>query len=64
MQAVVDYNYRFTNINVGHAGKHHDAYVLRVSELFRKASSGDLLPNWTETIDNIDMQLFLICDQT
>ena len=33
MQAVVDYNYRFININVGHAGKHHDAHVVRESSL-------------------------------
>ncbi|VDI70617.1 Hypothetical predicted protein [Mytilus galloprovincialis] len=48
LQAVVDYNYRFTNINVGHAGKHHDAHVLRESSVFLKASAGELLPNWTE----------------
>ena len=33
MQAVVNYNYRFININVGHAGKHHNAHVLRESSL-------------------------------
>ncbi|VDH90049.1 Hypothetical predicted protein, partial [Mytilus galloprovincialis] len=47
LQAVVDYNYRFSNINVGHAGKQHDAHVLRELSVFLKASAGELLPNWT-----------------
>ena len=62
IQGVVDYIYRFTNINVGHAGKHHDAHVLRESPLFRKACAGQLLPRWTETIDNTEIPLFLIGD--
>ena len=62
MQAVVDYNYRFTNIDVGHAGKHHDAHVLRESSLYHKAWAGELLPSWTENIDNTDVPLFLIGD--
>jgi hypothetical protein len=47
MQVVVDFNHRFTNINVGHAGKHHDSHVFRESPLFEKANSGELLPRWT-----------------
>lgn len=63
MQAVVDYNYMFININVRHVGKLYDASVLQKSELFRKASSGDLhFQNWTENIFNIDIPLFLIGD--
>lgn len=62
MQAVVDYNYRFTNIVVGHAGKHHDAHVLRESSLYHKACADELLPSWTENIDNTDVPLFLIGD--
>lgn len=61
MQGVVDYNYRFTHINVGHDGK-HDAHVLRESPLFRKAFAGQLLSHWTETIDNTEIPLFLIGD--
>jgi hypothetical protein len=62
MQAVVDFNYRFTNINVGHAGKYHDAHVFRESSLFEKANSGELLPRWSENIDNTQVPLFLIGD--
>jgi hypothetical protein len=62
MQAVVDFNYKFTNINVGHAGKHHDAHVFHESSLFEKANSGELLPRWTENIDNTQVPLFLIGD--
>ncbi|XP_063415006.1 uncharacterized protein LOC134696969 [Mytilus trossulus] len=62
LQAVVDYNYRFTNINVGHAGKHHDAHVLRKSSVFLKASAGELLLNWTENLDNVEVPPFIIGD--
>jgi hypothetical protein len=62
MQAVVDYNYRFINIDVGHVGKHHDTHVLWESSLYLKAGSGDLLPRRTEYIDNTEVPVFLIGD--
>ena len=62
MQAVVNYNYRFINTDVGHVGKHHDTHVLWESSLYLKAGSGDLLPRRTEYIDNTEVPLFLIGD--
>ncbi|CAG2228172.1 unnamed protein product [Mytilus edulis] len=44
------------------AWKHHDAHVLRESSVFLKASAGELLPNWTENLDNVEVPPFIIGD--
>ena len=45
VQAVVDHDYLFTDLNIGWPGSVHDARVLVHSELYTKAMSGDLLPS-------------------
>ncbi|CAM4708179.1 unnamed protein product [Lepidochelys olivacea] len=44
LQALVDHNGRFTNINVGWLGKVHDARVFRNSGLFQKLQEGTFIP--------------------
>ena len=62
MQAVVNHDYRFLNISVGHCGKHHDGYVLQHSALFDKATSGQLIPDWYQEINGVNVPLYFVGD--
>ena len=60
LQAVVDHKYRFININVGHPGKHHDAYVFKESSLFEYPEQ--FFPDWKKNILGTNVPLFVIGD--
>jgi len=62
MQAVVDSQDRFIDVNIGWPGKVHDARVLANSTFYNKASSGTLLPNWTRTINGVNVPLLILGD--
>ena len=55
IQAVVDSQGHFIDVNIGWPGKVHDARVLANSTLYRKANSGTLLPDWKQTINGVDV---------
>ena len=60
MQAVVDSQGQFIDVNIGWPGKVHDARVLANSTFYNKASSGTLLPNWTRTINGVNVPLLIL----
>lgn len=62
LQAVVDHRMRFWDINVGRAGKIHDARVFALSSLYQRGTDGTLFPDWTETFEGVDVPLVLLGD--
>ena len=62
LQAVVDHELRFWNINVGWPGRVHDARVFSNSVLFQKAQAGTLLPNLSRSLSGIDVPLVILGD--
>ncbi|XP_028297768.1 protein ANTAGONIST OF LIKE HETEROCHROMATIN PROTEIN 1-like [Gouania willdenowi] len=62
LQAVVDHDLKFWNINIGWPGKVHDARAFANSSLYQRAQSGTLLPNWTETFEGVDVPLLILGD--
>ena len=62
MHTVVDSQGRFIDVNIGWPGKVHDARVLANSTFYNKASSGTLLPNWTRTINSVNVPLLILGD--
>ena len=62
VQAVVDANYLFTDLNVGWPGSVHDARVLSNSELYRKCINHEYLQGDGLQINNSTIPLFLIGD--
>ena len=62
VQAVVDANYLFIDLNVGWPGSVHDAHVLSNSELYRKCINHEYLQGDGLQINNSTIPLFLIGD--
>ncbi|KAK7925393.1 hypothetical protein WMY93_007703 [Mugilogobius chulae] len=62
LQAVVDHRLRFWDINVGRAGKIHDARVFALSSLYQRGMDGKLFPDWRETFEGVDVPLVLLGD--
>ncbi|XP_051793477.1 uncharacterized protein LOC127530540 [Acanthochromis polyacanthus] len=62
LQAVVDHRMRFWDINVGRAGKIHDARVFALSSLYQRGMNGTLLLDWTERFEGVDVPLVLLGD--
>ena len=62
MQAVVDFRGMFMDVNVGWPGKVHDARVFANSPFYRKANSGILFPNWTRTLNGVEVPLIILGD--
>ena len=62
MQAVVDSQGRFIDVNIGWPGKVHDARVHANSTFYNKVSSGTLLPNWTRIINGVNVPLLILGD--
>ena len=62
MQAVVDYRYMFMDVCIGWPGRVHDARVLSNSNLYSKACSGCLFPDWKRNIGGVDIPLLLLGD--
>ena len=64
LQAVIDHECRFWNVNVGWPGRVHDARVLTNSTLFEEAQKGRLLPDTTEIIHGVNVALVILGDPT
>ncbi|XP_077986244.1 uncharacterized protein LOC144440735 [Glandiceps talaboti] len=62
LQAVVDHQYRFMDINVGWPGRVHDARILANSTLYQRGNAGELFPNWTQQIHGVQVPVFIIGD--
>ncbi|PIK40731.1 putative nuclease HARBI1 [Apostichopus japonicus] len=62
LQAVVDFRYRFIDVNVGWPGQVHDARILSNSCIFRKAEAGTLLPNLCRTIQGQEVPIVILGD--
>ncbi|XP_016388851.1 putative nuclease HARBI1 [Sinocyclocheilus rhinocerous] len=62
LQAVIDHNSLFTNINVRWPGSVHDARVLRNSTLFHLAENGDLFAADTQEIECVNVPIMLLGD--
>ena len=62
MQAVVGKNLKFLDTAIGYPGSMHDARVLRSSDLFQKAESGDILGEPLPTIRAIQVRPLLLGD--
>ena len=62
LQAVVDHECRFWNVNVGWPGQVHDARVLSNSDLFHQAEMGTLLRNRPRVINGVNVPLIILGD--
>ena len=62
MQAVVDSSGLFLDAYTGWPGKVHDARVLFNSSLYKKATTSNLLPNWTRQLCGVNIPLLLLGD--
>ena len=62
MQAVVDSQGQFIDVNIGWPGKVHDARVFANSSFYHKQQAGTLLPNWTRSIGGVDVPLQVLGD--
>ena len=62
MQAVVDHDYRFTDVYIGWPGRVHDARVFANSKIFRKAEDNTLFPNYIVNIEGVQMPIVLLGD--
>ena len=59
MQAVVDHQYRFTDVCIGWPRLVHDARVFANSKVFRRVEEDELFPNQTVVIKGIQMPIVL-----
>ena len=62
MQGVVDYRGIFIDVYIGWPGRVHDARVFKNSGLFKKASRGQLLPDWPKYYGHVKIPLLLLGD--
>ena len=62
MQATVDHQYCFIDINIGWPGWVHDARVFSNSELFKKSEDGTLFPSWQRHINGVDVPILILGD--
>ena len=62
MQALVDDEYRFLNVNTGWPGSVHDARMLSNSKLFQKCEAGTFLPRWEESLGTTTVPLLILGD--
>ncbi|CAM4579078.1 unnamed protein product [Lepidochelys olivacea] len=62
LQALVDHNGCFTNIDVGWPGKVHDARIFRNSGLFQKLQEGTLFPDQKKTFGDVEMPIVILGD--
>ena len=60
MQAVVDSQGRFIDVNIGWPGKVHDARVLANLKFYHIAFSGTFLPSWTRIINGVNVPLLIL----
>ncbi|XP_006001092.1 uncharacterized protein LOC102354795 [Latimeria chalumnae] len=62
MQAVVDHQYCFWDLNIGWPGKADCTYVLLNSELYGRAMKGTLFPSTVRNIGGVDVPIHLLGD--
>ena len=62
IQAVVDSEYLFRDINVGWPGSVHDARVYANSQFYQKVVEGNLLTGHSKIISGTDVPLYIIGD--
>ena len=62
IQAVVDSDYLFRDINIGWPGSVHDARVFANSKLYKKVCDGTLLQGHNRNINGTDVPIFLVGD--
>ncbi|XP_065423512.1 uncharacterized protein LOC135975653 isoform X1 [Chrysemys picta bellii] len=62
LQALVDHKGRFTNINMGWAGRVHDARVFRNTTLFKGLQQGTYFPDQKITVGDVEMPIVILGD--
>ena len=62
MQGVVDFRGLFMDVNIGWPGKVHDARVFVNSSFYHNANSGNLFPNWSRSLEGVDVPLIVLGD--
>lgn len=62
MQALVDHKGRFMDVCVGWPGKVHDARVFANSTLYTRGSNGQLFPNKSRKMGEVDVPLVILGD--
>ena len=63
IQAIVNHNYLFTDVNIGWPGSVHDARVLVHSNFYKQAVAGDVLPaSKTKLIGGVQVPPYIIGD--
>lgn len=62
LQGVVDHRMKFWDINIGQPGRVHDARVLALSSLFDRGEGAALFPQWTETLEGVNVPLVILGD--
>ena len=63
MQGTVDHRGIFINVYIGWPGRVHDAQVFKNSDLYKKASRGQLLPDWPKYYGHVKVPLLRLDDQ-
>ena len=62
MQAVVDFRDVFTDVYIGWPGRVHDARIFSNSDLYLKASNGQLFLDQTRTINGHSLPIVIVGD--
>ena len=62
MQGVVDHRGRFIDVYIGWPGRVHDARVFGNSKFFERGEAGTLFPDWTRSIEGVDIPIVVLGD--
>lgn len=62
LQAIVDDDYKFTNVCIGWPGKAHDARIFKNSKAFIKGEKNELFENVNRTISGFEVPVLLLGD--
>ena len=62
LQALVDHENRFMNVNVGWPGSVHDARILSNSEVFHRGEAGTLVPQSVQILAGVPVPVVILGD--
>ena len=62
IQALVDFQGQFLDVNISWCGKVHDTRVVVSCSFYMKTSSGTLVPHWLQNIGGISVPILVVGD--